>query len=644
MFFLARLIHKKVKARRRARAHAAQDISDSDVPTLPPYETTGNHNSQNGIHIIGPRNTADEQSTPQPPSPTARSTFWFKVRLMVALLLPVFLETLDYTVVATAQPHIASVFNALSLQSYIGTAYLLSSTVFLPLFASLADVFGRYPGLQISLLFFLIGSAISTGAVNMTMMLLGRGISGIGAAGLLTIVRTILSDSRSLDDNNWQTSILFLLYAIGYAIGPLIGGYLVAISFRWIFAINLPITAASIVLCFFLLQGKVKKAQPSRRLAETHAGKETLPQKLLRIDWIGTFLFVTGGILILLALNWGSVGAWNSTRVIICWILGPLSIIACLLWEYVLERQLLRTTPSRYRVFNCEPMLPLEIFCSYDVCAVLYGSFVSGMIMLVMFYFISIFMTIVAGYSPAQAGVQLVYFAPGMGAGSLVSIRMISRFRQPKYPILLGSMILPISLGLIEWAMGHNNQDQVNGFLVFAGSGVGLTAGSLAIHARFSLPSNRVAVVNAMTLFFRSLGGTVGLAQCSAVLNSKVNEYLKYQVASGSLTGPAADALGSNNANQLVDSLQSMSNLPPAVQTAIRDAYRYGVQWSFISLVPWAGLSFFALLFLSKITDQDRRREEEEARLAREAYQRELMTDHGEVSALRKSDEKARPT
>ncbi|KIK75094.1 hypothetical protein PAXRUDRAFT_19288 [Paxillus rubicundulus Ve08.2h10] len=181
---LARFIHKELKARRQAQARAAQDI-DSDAPTLPSYETTGNvpHIPKNGTDTICPDNTADQQQ----PSPAARSTFWFKVRLMCALLLPVFLETLDYTVVATAQPHIASVFNALSLQSYIGTAYLLSSTVFLPLFASVADVFGRYPGLQISLFFFLIGSAISTGAINITMMLLGRGIAGVGAAGLLTV-------------------------------------------------------------------------------------------------------------------------------------------------------------------------------------------------------------------------------------------------------------------------------------------------------------------------------------------------------------------------------------------------------------------------------------------------------------------------
>lgn len=124
----------------------------------------------------------------------------------------------------------------------------------MPFFASIADIYGRHSGLQLSLLFFLVGSALSTGAVNMTMLLVGRGIAGIGAAGLLTvciffavrnktliiskIVRTILSDSSSLDTNNVQQSAMFFLYALGFCIGPLIGGFLVTASFRWVFAIK----------------------------------------------------------------------------------------------------------------------------------------------------------------------------------------------------------------------------------------------------------------------------------------------------------------------------------------------------------------------------------------------------------------------
>ena len=92
--------------------------------------------------------------------------------------------------------------------------------------------------MQLSILFFMLGSAISTGAANMPMMLAGRGIAGIGAAGLLTVVRVILADSRSLDDNNIQSAMMVLLYTIGFCVGPTIGGALTTVTFRWVFGIK----------------------------------------------------------------------------------------------------------------------------------------------------------------------------------------------------------------------------------------------------------------------------------------------------------------------------------------------------------------------------------------------------------------------
>lgn len=142
------------------------------------------------------------------------------------------------TVVATSQTNIASVFNRLDLQSYIGTAYVLGSTVFLPIFASVADVFGRYLTMQASVFIFLVGSAISTGAHDMPTLLVGRGIAGIGAAGLLTLVRIILSDSASLDDNNVQGAIMIIVYSVGFSVGPTIGGALLTTSWRWVFGIK----------------------------------------------------------------------------------------------------------------------------------------------------------------------------------------------------------------------------------------------------------------------------------------------------------------------------------------------------------------------------------------------------------------------
>lgn len=159
--------------------------------------------------------------------------------------------------------------------------------------------------------------------------------------------------------------------------------------------------------------------------------------RLALIDWVGTFLFVSGGILVLLALNWGPNDNWKSGRVIVNIVLGAILITFCLFWEILLERRLPSpssspngTSPSsqiqaRYTgVFSARPMLPIEFFTSYDMCVVQYGSFISGIIMFVMFYFVAIFATVVTGLPPSQAGIQLLYFSPGLVRISAPCVRV----------------------------------------------------------------------------------------------------------------------------------------------------------------------------------------------------------------------------
>ncbi|RPD74189.1 MFS general substrate transporter [Lentinus tigrinus ALCF2SS1-7] len=561
----------------------------------------------------------------------------WKIMLMAALVLPVFFETLDYTVVATAQVHIASVFNRLDLQSYIGTVYLLTSTVFLPLFASLADVWGRHWALQLSLAFFLVGSAISTGSQNMPTMLVGRGIAGIGSAGMMAVVRIILSDSRSLNDNNWQQTMLFLLFTIGYCVGPVIGGALTTVSFRWIFAINLPSSLVAMVLSFLILRGRTKGAQPIHHALPATSSPiediehETFSQKLLRIDWVGSLLFMGAGITLLLALNWGSSAEWSSARVIACFVVSGVLYLVWVAWEYVLERKQEAETTSRNPLMRTDPMIPLQLFTSLNMCVAQYAMFVSGMVMIVMFYFIAIFFTIVGGLTGTDAGTQLLYFAPGMGGGSMISIIMLKYLRQPKPPIVLGSIIITVALGMISRGMDINSKGYVDGFLVMAGVGVGMSIGPLAIHCRFSQPEERVAVVSALGLFSRALGGTVGLAQCGAVLNAKVNSIITNMVTSGRLSAEDAGVLANGLANGL-SSMQSINALPPDIQTAVKDAFQQGSRWSFISLIPWAGLSVFATLFLSNIRDTDKL-EAERLRAAQEKTEKQEESEKTQTVA-----------
>jgi hypothetical protein len=218
---------------------------------------------------------------------------------------------------------------------------------------------------------------------------------------------------------------------------------------------------------------------------------------------------------------------------------------------------------------------------------------------------------------------------------------------QPRYPIVLGSIVVVISLGLIQMAMDQNKQSQVNGcvtsihalcyavlisdacrFMVMAGAGVGLTGGPLGIQARFAQGDHRVAAVTGLSLFvcifsyaaqqsiliiyfaiqFRSLGGTVGLAQCAAVLSSKVTAFLRDAAKSG--TVPASTIAALAHANADLTSIQSIDALPQDAQELVRNAFRNGTRWTFISLIPWCGLAVFLAAFLSKIPDSDRLRKE----------------------------------
>ncbi|KAI0699560.1 major facilitator superfamily domain-containing protein [Cytidiella melzeri] len=585
-FLLYRYLKKKYDNRR---------LLESNAPTL--HEITGRDSGQ----VIASAHHVDGD-----PAPSAtKADLVRNLLLMVGLIIPVFLETLDYTVVATAQVHIASIFNRLDLQSYIGTIYLLTSTVFLPPFASIADIFGRHWALQAALVFFAIGSALSTGAQNMPMMLAGRGVAGIGAAGLLAVVRIILTDSRSLDANNWQQTLLFLLYTVGFCIGPFIGGELLTVSFRWIFAINLPCCAAAVVLAFFLLRGRTKSSQPSQKLPTATNQNETFLDKVCRIDWIGALLFMAGGILILLALNWGSTNHWKSAKVIVCFIIGGLAICAFLLWEYHIERTEHANMSSKIRLLYTDPMIPLDIFKSRDICIVMYATMISGLVMLVMFYFVAIFFIVVSDLSPTKSGAQLIYFAPGMGGGSLISINLIKWIRQPKYPTVAGALISTVALGLISFGINENNQSLVNGFMALAGVGTGLQVGPLAVQARFSQPAKMNAAVSGLLLFFRALGGTIGLAQCGAVLNGKVSSYIATVARSGGLSNADAQAVSLSSAAGL-NSVNGIDNLPADVQQIVRDAFRQGTRYAFISLIPWCAVAFIAVLFMSRIPDGDR--------------------------------------
>ncbi|KAG8948255.1 hypothetical protein FRC04_009893 [Tulasnella sp. 424] len=554
-----------------------------------------------------------------------------RIRMMLCLVIPTYLDTLDYTVVATAQPHIASDFNRLELQSWIGTSFLLTSTVFLPIFGSIADILGRHWALQVAVWTFLVGSAVCTGAQSMISLLAGRGIAGIGAAGLVSVIRIILTDSGSLNEDNIMNAVLIVFYTIGFSTGPVVGGALLTKSFRWIFGINLPPGVVSSVLIFFLLRPILRPGQPSERLRHLNMNTrlpsqntgeldptETRTQKLLRADWVGTILFIAGGILILLALSMGSSvqkHGYNTPITIASFTIGFTLIIIFVGWEYLVSRYMdaavdeTRGQPRRFPgfLYRCpkwfrltEPAIPLDIFKSYDVVATSFAALTGGMVLFAGFYFLAIYFAIVQGYSAEDSGVQLLWFAPGLGGGTVIALILIRLFKQPKYPSMIGCVLITVGIGLLATALSKNSPIQLKVYLLITGIGLGLSFGPLMIQARYCQPSNRVATVVSMNNFFRTAGGTIGLAQLSAVLDTQVKNHITHLASSsGDLTPEQIASLGS------LDSVQNILSLDPSVRAIVQDAFRLACRWSFISLIPWCAIAAVMCLFLKTIPKED---------------------------------------
>ncbi|KAG8830594.1 hypothetical protein FRC17_004666 [Serendipita sp. 399] len=490
----------------------------------------------------------------------------------------------------------------------------------------------------------------------MPVLLLGRGIAGIGSAGLLGVVRIIMADSASLDDNNAQAALMILAYTVGYSIGPVLGGLLYGANWRWVFAINLPVSVVSMILIYIILPKITKGPQPPQRLKRlspslaaslTHS---SVFGKLQRIDFIGCLLFVALGVLILLGLNWGSTESWNQVKVIVSLALGAALLLVFIVWEYIVDHstdhleyakditdiensgkdngngngngkngpgnraRLARLAPNFTRL--TDPMIPMNMFRSFDVIATDFASMASGMVMLGVFYFVAIFYVIVNGRDAVGAGVQLLFFAPGIGAGVAISTRLISVIRQPRSIAILASIVLPIGVGLLAKALYDGKQSHIIGYMILSGAGVGLGFGPLSYQARFSQPEERVAIVVSSNLFFRTAGGTIGLAQLYAVMYSRVRRYITNQAQQGNITpqevGQIVSALstvgnthgGGGNGGQGQGGGGGILGLPDRLKEVATQAFRDGLRWAFWSLLPWLVIAFFLCCFLSEIPEE----------------------------------------
>ncbi|KAI6267173.1 hypothetical protein MCOR27_010703 [Pyricularia oryzae] len=409
----------------------------------------------------------------------------YRLKLVLGLIFPFALQALDVTIVASALPWIAKDFNEISQLNWIISAFNLTSAAFIPFWGQMADVFGRHAALQATVIIMMIGSAFCTAAPTdaFPVLLLGRGIQGLGCAGISVIVRVIIADKVSLKENAKNWSIFSFTAGMSYAIGPVIGGYLTTAAWRWCFAINLPICVVAIAIIFLVLRkdllGPVAVApQDAENIQQQHhaneEGLQTPPAnqarlarfyaRLVTVDVGGQLLFLFGFGLVVLAMTWaGATYAWNSAAVLAPLLVGVALVVAFVFWE----RLMAPGGVLALRFPRQKAMLPWDILKNKDVGLLCFINFATGAAMYSVRAHLFFFCSAVTLRSAVLAGAQLtrVY------TGSLLlqhllyhgqALRLWSGWRAA--PVLypwLGSRCLPFHVPLQQIPPQHLCPDHV---------------------------------------------------------------------------------------------------------------------------------------------------------------------------------------
>ncbi|MBN3820739.1 MFS transporter, partial [Paraburkholderia sp. Se-20369] len=435
------------------------------------------------------------------PPPAAAARRDAPVGLIVAaLLLVMLLSALDQTIVSTALPTIVGELGGLDQLSWVVTAYLLSSTVVLPLYGKLGDLYGRKIVLQAAIVLFLAGSALCGVAQDMTQLILLRTVQGLGGGGLMVVTMAAIGDLIPPDERGRYQGMFGGVYGLATIVGPLLGGFLVEhLSWRWIFTINLPLGAVALAVIGIAFKPHTAHVKH-------------------RIDYMGAaFLATALTCIILFTSEGGSLLPWSSPQL---WMTLALGVVA--LGGFVYEERL-----------AAEPIMPLALFRhrTFVLCSLI--GFVVGIALFGSVTFIPLYLQVVKGSTPSQAGMQLLPMMGGMLAMSIVSGRLISRFGKYRVFPIAGTLAGGIAMALLSTLSLDTPLHTMYGYMALLGIGLGMVMPVLTLAVQNTIEFRHMGVATSGVTLFRSIGGSLGVAAFGALFSNGLQSRLVQALPAG---------------------------------------------------------------------------------------------------------------
>jgi len=535
-----------------------------------------------------------------PAAPSRRLT-------LAAVLIVLLLSALDGTIVSTAMPRIIAELQGLERIAWLGTAYLLASTVTVPIYGKLGDLYGRRPILVFGVVVFLAGSmlcglagefgALALVGDGMNQLIVCRALQGIGAGALTTGAFAAIADIVPPAERGRYVGLFGAMFGFASIAGPVIGGALtehattalaghVISGWRFVFYVNLPLGAVALWIL-------------TTRLPNTgaQAGGER------RIDWSGAALILVAFVPLLLALSWGGHQfAWASP-VIVTMIGGAIVALAALI------------VTSRGKG---HAVVPLDLFAEPVFAWGNLALFIINIAFMGLVMFLPLYLQVARGVSATDSGFALLPLMGGILVASMISGQVTSRTKQYKPIMVVGAVVTLIAVAMMLQIGPDTSRAGLLWRLALLGFGLGPAQGMFTLAIQSAVPPPRIGVATASSQFFRQIGSTFGVALFGAVLtNSLVAELPRRaplvagQIAAGAVDISHAQALAMNPA-ALAAALATRGVTDPARVATTGDGLRASFAVAILGLFPISAVLFIVSLIVTLFVPGRRLRGREE--------------------------------
>jgi EmrB/QacA subfamily drug resistance transporter len=448
-----------------------------------------------------------------------------------ALMMAVLLSSLETSIIATALPTITGEFDAFESFAWVGTAYIVTSAIGTPLLGKLSDLYGRRMIFQLAMGIFLVGSLACGASQSIDQLIAARALQGLGGGGILALAFAILGDILPPRERGRYVGYFTLAFVGSALLGPLVGGFIIDhFSWPWIFYINVPLALLVSVVCHFALRLPFHRREA-------------------KLDLLGAALLSTSIACLMIGLEEGRDG-WTQQHVLGLFAVSAITVVVFIAVE--------KRVP--------EPLIPPRLFADPVVLACVVLGALAGVVTYGAAQFLPLYFQDSLFVSPTESGLRMLPQMLGVTAATFGVGRLIARTGRYKPFPIIGSIVAAIGLFGVAQITGSTPYWWLLVPMVFMGFGAASVFTVTSIASQNAAAMRDLGVVTATVLFFRSVGGSIGMATFGTVVNATVRSEI-----------PAAIGVPADEAASLIRAPKQIAVLPEAARRAVVDSVALGV-------------------------------------------------------------------